>query len=351
MTRAAAYVAALADHPHGGGDCLPPGSPLSPRLTQFLSRDYLSPVVGAMLFPDSFQRFVPWPFAELDRARAMELSWERRWRQSFGCAADRFAAPYVDLYAAHPTALPQLFLNSTTVDEGKRVVQSALKLPADVGPLDGVELLSDPQVDVTAMPLSTAVHNSARFPYVSPAGTVPSATPGKVWGRLVDGGYFDNSGATTAREIIDALKRAPSAAGMDLYALQITNDTEAPALCSADGTINMQTAIHAPTGRVPIDSELTTPLTAIMSSREGRSTFSQLQLMQAADRSQTSDRRCGSRFWTAYPQNAPHEPPLGWYLSPTTRRAFDTVADQAVCALILRLQAFPGWQAAWRCPG
>jgi hypothetical protein len=43
---------------------------------------------------------------------------------------------------------------------------------------------------------STAAHNSARFPYVSPAGTREDGT------HIVDGGYFENFGATTATELL-----------------------------------------------------------------------------------------------------------------------------------------------------
>src|SRR5438105_14821751 len=46
------------------------------------------------------------------------------------------------------------------------------------------------------IPLSTAAHMSARFTYVSPAGRFPDGT------YIVDGGYFENSGATAALEIV-----------------------------------------------------------------------------------------------------------------------------------------------------
>ena len=42
---------------------------------------------------------------------------------------------------------------------------------------------------------------SARFPYVSPAGSFPGGQ------RIVDGGYFENSGAATALEILNVVMR------------------------------------------------------------------------------------------------------------------------------------------------
>src|SRR5262249_34136698 len=41
-----------------------------------LRHDLLSPLIGATLFTDFTQRFLPQPFGELDRARALEASFE-----------------------------------------------------------------------------------------------------------------------------------------------------------------------------------------------------------------------------------------------------------------------------------
>jgi hypothetical protein len=59
-------------------------------------------------------------------------------------------------------------------------------------------------------PLAGLVHHSARFPAVSPAGRVDRAPqPGCPDGaRLVDGGYFDNSGTQSVLDLLDRLQRA-----------------------------------------------------------------------------------------------------------------------------------------------
>jgi hypothetical protein len=57
--------------------------------------------------------------------------------------------------------------------------------------------------------LSTAVHNSARFPYISPAGTLWAVDQdGDTWkaDKIVDGGYFEAEGATTLTDILSALE-------------------------------------------------------------------------------------------------------------------------------------------------
>jgi hypothetical protein len=56
------------------------------------------------------------------------------------------------------------------------------------------------------LPLSTASLLSARFTYVSPAALIDThRCHAPAWIRLVDGGYFDNSGAVTAQEIARTL--------------------------------------------------------------------------------------------------------------------------------------------------
>jgi hypothetical protein len=55
---------------------------------EILSRDFLSPALAVMLYPDLVQRFLPVPIAYFDRARALELGWEKAWRDRMG--NDRF---------------------------------------------------------------------------------------------------------------------------------------------------------------------------------------------------------------------------------------------------------------------
>jgi hypothetical protein len=51
---------------------------------QILSRDFLSPALAAMLYPDLTQRFLPVPIPYFDRGRALELAWEKAWRDQTG---------------------------------------------------------------------------------------------------------------------------------------------------------------------------------------------------------------------------------------------------------------------------
>lgn len=166
---------------------------------KILGEDFLSPVVGAMLYPDLFQRVCPWPVRSFDRAQAMEVSWERAWNRNMG--SDRFSEPFDDLWRdLSKKWLPALFLNSTWVETGKRLIVSNLKLlPEDFNDVEDANRFYTQE----SLPLSAAVHLSARFTYISPAGTLKK--DGKIYGRAVDGGYFENSGETTVLEILQAI--------------------------------------------------------------------------------------------------------------------------------------------------
>ena len=53
--------------------------------------------------------------------------------------------------------------------------------------------------------LSTAAHNSARFPIISPAGEIRNRQH-QIVDRIVDGGYFENYGALGAMELAQAIR-------------------------------------------------------------------------------------------------------------------------------------------------
>ncbi len=212
------------DGARNDGNChdLYSGNPYSlrHRADRILSKDFLSPTVAVMLFPDFFQRFFPVSILD-DRAMALERAWEAAWR---ACEeGDRFSEPFENLWQGAyleewPTYstfdVPLLFLNSTVVDSGQRMIASPIDFDAKAFDDSFSDALETTRVLGHDVPLSTAVHTSARFTYVSPAGTVrrldlnPDAPDRERWMRVVDGGYFENSGAVTAEEILAGVERA-----------------------------------------------------------------------------------------------------------------------------------------------
>src|SRR6185369_5186314 len=57
--------------------------------------------------------------------------------------------------------------------------------------------------------ISTAISNTARFPFLSPAGELSPVRidPARASTQIIDGGYFENEGMTTALELAHWLRR------------------------------------------------------------------------------------------------------------------------------------------------
>ena len=47
------------------------------KARDILGQDFLSPALASMLYPDFVQRFLPFPVPHFDRARALEMGWEK----------------------------------------------------------------------------------------------------------------------------------------------------------------------------------------------------------------------------------------------------------------------------------
>jgi hypothetical protein len=175
---------------------------------RFTGRDHLSTVLGFMLFPDLLQRLLFFHWRFWDRSRGLEEVWVDDWSELLrACGLDAAGVrnPWKDALtalSARDTAhrqLPLLALNSTALGAGQQVLQASFSLSRP----DVFNVL-DSKLATDSLTLAQAVHNSARFPYVSPAGVVRLQT-GKVWDRLGDGGYVEASGALMLGQIIQVL--------------------------------------------------------------------------------------------------------------------------------------------------
>ena len=222
-----------------------------------LGHDFLSPTVAAMLYPDLTQRFLPFPIDPFDRARALEGAWEAGWAAQF--QSRPFADSFHHLWVNTSGNLPALFLNGTSVETGKRIITSNIAI--DDNFTDAFDFFA---INQAAIPLSTAVHNSARFTYVSPAGLIEKDSTR--WGRIVDGGYFENSGATTASEILRSMMKVVNNSEqrqITPVVIMITND---PKQCKQ----GEQCADSAPSRML---SEILSPLLSILKTRNSRGSY------------------------------------------------------------------------------
>ncbi len=252
---------------------------------EVLSHDYLAPTIARLLGTDLPQQFLPFPILP-DRGSAMEKSWEQSWKK---VSEDALSRPFLELGLPHR---PLLFLNGTEVETGRRVIFSPVRIPPH-GDFQNAE----DGIDLAGGDLSTsaAAHLSARFTYVSPAGTLWSG--GSVH-RIVDGGYFENSGAATATEIARFLKWGLRGTGarIDLHVIVIRHYEKA-----------------VPSGEIL--SEELSPLRAIFATRIARGEHAVEDLQDVAGDGAISV------FQLASSDDIPL--PLGWLLSAQARRAID----------------------------
>jgi hypothetical protein len=155
--------------------------------------------------------------------------------------------------------------------------------------------------------VSTTAHNSARFTYVSPAGTflrTPLGDPGSPYGcalgdrceHVVDGGYFDNSGGITAAEIVNLIRHRP---GITPYVLVIRYSAVKPAPAAPERWAN----------------EVLSPVRALLNTRGSRAVLAVAQLTPQ------TDAEVIPFTLLQYPNTIPM--PLGWLLSLHTRGAID----------------------------
>ena len=304
--QAAAKSAALA-----GCDGTFSEQPLTSCATAILAGDFLAPALGAMLYPDLVQRFVPFAVPGTDRAQALERGWESRWRSVMH--DDWLGSSYESIAQPDPAGdVPLLFLNTTSVENGKR----ALVSPLPVAPLEFPDTIDVRGLLVQPMRFSTAAHLSARFMYVSPAATVRDRT-GRTWGHLVDGGYFENSGAATLLDVLAALERAARevdlAGHIDPVVLLIAND---PAGAKPDedptGTIREPLSFAVETRAPPI---------TLLQTREGRGSQAQAVLKRRVEWRNPDLPPGHFRFYQPTDDGVPL--PLGWMLSPSARRELD----------------------------
>ncbi|MGC9527086.1 MAG: hypothetical protein ACP5D7_16265 [Limnospira sp.] len=166
-----------------------------------LNQDFLSPLLSLGLFPDLFQRFIPFPINEWDRARGLEFAFENSWeRLAIEHHKNPFRQSFYQYWKPEDTS-PALVLNTTVVETGERLLISPFTMSSDQ-PINRIENNSEFPLVLhdTDLRLSTAVGLSARFPYITPVGWY-RAGDDRSRLHLADGGYFDNSGISTALDI------------------------------------------------------------------------------------------------------------------------------------------------------
>lgn len=315
--------------------------------------DFMGPLMAGFLYTDVLQWGLPFSLEWFnrvhlkigDRAAALEKSWEVAWRNAMPnvgkkrmtAGADRFENEFVSEFVKKGPWIPRLFLNGTSVKSGRRLIASDIRFTRCEIP-NATDLLRGLAAPIS---FSTAVDMSTRFPIFTPAGVLTGPPGSKVFDAVVDGGYYENFGATTAYDILftlvgkqngrekdvatkKAFKCRPIESKRDLnepildlkkylpVVIQISTDP------SYKGTSNsLQTSDKWPAddARPPgFLRELTSILGAFLAAREARghhATAALKKYVEGLGGKYFEFRLCQS----PYGKRGPKATPLGWQLS------------------------------------
>jgi hypothetical protein len=334
---AAAFLTTLANQPKGD-PCAPLKSSeaILDREGKAIGGDSLGAALAGLFMVDLPHQLLPISHnrAGSDRAAALEHAFERLWQNSGQFSPYRlsFSTPYLSLFLdpqtkAQRPGLPLWFTNGTDVRSGLRIITAPITAEADWPFLQSEDALSLLGRDVV---VSTAVNNSARFPVLEPAGTLMplfSEKHAPSPARVVDGGYFNNSGLVSAIDLAlwlqtkgrDALERLENRR-IDVDPLIVFADADGEALqveqiprCPA----------RPPAAVAPISGQTWGELAPILAVFNLRMGHGQTNLMQTvrelcgpAESSTASQDKPRQRFFHFYlTAMGTTEIPLNWVLS------------------------------------
>jgi hypothetical protein len=215
---------------------------LTDEVTKIMEDDHFSPVVGS-IFPEILG-------ASTGRADALIASFQLSTAARNAAAGRALSGPFAQHWAYDPsikkwtkTLAPALVLNATWVETGFRVAFAPFNLHNIDESLYSFSDEGMPDESCSAEPhihpcfsLIDAAGVSARFPLVLPpfSALMQNEMGSKRW-NFVDGGYTDNSGATTAIDLYEVLKKIATDQ-VNLQIVLVTSSTLQPDLSGT--TIN-----------------------------------------------------------------------------------------------------------------
>ncbi|MEJ2455224.1 MAG: hypothetical protein P8103_13855 [Candidatus Thiodiazotropha sp.] len=287
-------------------------------IQQILGQDYLGPVAAGLLYKDAVQRLLPLPLLG-DRAEIFEQGLETGFTQFSKTGGVTLDSSFIGIASLGGRPWPALFLNSTWSDNGRRIVAATLRTDALAPPASNRVLYKDLLTTLGGdMRLSTAAHNSARFPFVSPpGGWKPADSQRQEWQRLQDGGLFENYGAETALEIANAAERLwQQKWRLSLHPYVI--------LISSDPTLPAQLADYEYNTPLGFGYEVLSTLRSYATSRNGHGIEAASRLHEwVVSRDSGSGERRFFHLRMCPGEDKEQEPPLGWSLSATAQGKID----------------------------
>ena len=194
-------------------------------------------------------------------------------------------------------------LNATNADTGERLVMSNVEM-------GGAEDVLKRMRPGETLRLSTAMLLSARFPIISPVGelTLDGASV-----RILDGGYFDNSGGATALDMLRMLVKAAGENPVNPIALFVTNEP-----LRARGKFCEPPPDTAPDAHTSLADLLVTPIGTLDAGRQNSAEQHRQEFRQAVE-------NAGGQVveLPLFRCKGDAEFPLGWSLSGAVRAQID----------------------------
>ncbi|WP_146690714.1 hypothetical protein [Bradyrhizobium canariense] len=288
----------------------------------FLTADFLGFAFNDML-----------PFGPgRDRAALLEDSWSTRYKR-VATAANKSATPpkcqgldcpFLSLRPRPGHWIPWLVLNGASEATGRRIVTTSLAMTytpkaAEVNPCPTatgqgpcplfVQADSFHELLQHAVPpvgwwgwlgflerdrlrstigddvrLSTAAHNSARFPFISPPGSIRNQILDKnqnqrIVDRIVDGGYFENYGALSAKELALAVHAVEPR--LKPLVIVISNDPADVLAPSDDARSNLPSPPRPAVNGSEFVTDATASLTTFANARTAHGTLGVAELQTA----------------------------------------------------------------------
>lgn len=276
----------------------PTSQPPRPQIaSEILQEHFLAPMVAKLVAGDFLQWFLPVPIRSFDRSSAMETAFAAAYNEHVH--HDSMVEKFTEFRPERADDVPVLLLNSTSVQLGRRIVASPYPWPLSDISVEEQDPIDFHKLTGRDVSVATAVHNTARFPYISAAGRL-RAQNGEHLGHLVDGGYFENTGADTLIDLMRYLKQSASPLNVRFIAVVLLNSPPEEHLLTDPARI--------PWHETASLGELFSPLRALLQARAARGDLALRRLRESVEPGDVVEFRVCS-------DSGLREAPLGWQLS------------------------------------
>lgn len=275
----------------------PTNEPPRPQIaSEILQEHFLAPMVAKLVAGDFLQWFLPVPIYSFDRSSAMETAFAAAYNAHVH--HDSMVERFTEFRPMGAADVPVLLLNSTSVQLGRRIVASPYSWPLSDLSVEEQDPIDFHRLTERDVSVATAVHNTARFPYISAAGRL-RAKNGENLGHLVDGGYFENTGADTLIDLLRYLKQSASPLNVRFIVVALLNSPPEQHLTDP---------ARIPWHETASLGEVFSPLRALLQSRSARGELALRRLRESVEPDDVVEFRICS-------DSGLREAPLGWQLS------------------------------------